>query len=128
MRTDFMRRQALVEIDVLTAMALNLTLDELLTIYHIQFPVLQAYEKDTYYDQQGRIVFTSNRGLTGVGLSREEWQDAKHLQTGTIEKQLIDGTLPSGPEERTITYHAPFDSCCREEDYETAWQEFERRL
>ena len=73
LRTDSERRQALVEIDVLTAMALGMTLNQLKTIYRIQFPVLQQYEADTWYDAKGRIVFTNNRGLTGVGFSRPEF-------------------------------------------------------
>ena len=40
----------------------------------------------------------------------------------------MDDTLPGGPVERTVTYAAPFDRCDREEDYETAWAAFEKRL
>jgi hypothetical protein len=118
----------LVEIDVLTAMALGLTLDELKTIYRVQFPVLRQYEADTWYDQRGRIVFTASKGLPGVGFSRPEWEQIKHMQSGTVERTVTDDTLPGGPRERTIVYEAPFDRCDREQDYGTVWAEFERRL
>ena len=125
LRTDYERRQALVEIDVLAAMALGLTLDELCTIYRIQFPVLRQNENDTWYDQNGRIVFTVSKGLPGVGFSRPEWNDIKDMKSGTVSRTIMDDTLPGGPRERTITYTAPFDRCDREADYTTAWAAFE---
>lgn len=136
LRSDFSRRQALVEIDVLVALAIGLTIDELKTIYRIQFPVMQQYENETYYDQKGRIVFTVNKGLVGVGFPRKKdlkkneplgWEDIKDMDSGTISRTIIDDTQPGGPVEREIVYYAPFDKCDREEDYEIAWAEFDRR-
>ncbi len=128
LRTDYERRQALIEIDVLASMALNLTLEELKTIYRIQFPVLRQNESDTWYDQKGRIVFTCSKGLTGVGYDRKSWNEIKDMKEGTVERVVMDDTLPGGPRERTIVYHAPFDRCDREKDYDVAWSAFEKRL
>ncbi len=137
LRTDYARYQALVEIDVLTAMALGLTLEELKTIYRVQFPVMRMYEADTWYDANGRIVFTNSRGLVGVGLPRKKtkenpdgpcWDDVQGMTHGTIEQTVEDDTLPGGPRPKTITYEAPFNLCNREEDYETAWAAFTQRL
>lgn len=129
LRTDYERRQALVEIDVLTAMALGMTLEQLKTIYRIQFPVLQQYEADTWYDANGRIVFTNNRSLTNVGFSRPEWENGiKGAPAGKkFYRTITDDTMPGGPVERTIEYVAPFDRCDREQDYETAWRFFEEK-
>lgn len=129
LRTDYERRQALVEIDVLTAMALGMTLDQLKTIYRIQFPVLQQYEADTWYDANGRIVFTTNRSLTGVGYDRKTWEtEIKGAPSGKkFYRTITDDTQPGGPIERTIEYVAPFDRCDREKDYETAWEFFSRK-
>lgn len=129
LRTDYERRQALVEIDVLTAMALGMTLDQLKTIYRIQFPVLQQYEADTWYDANGRIVFTNNRGLTGVGFDRKEWEGGiKGAPAGKkFYRTITDDTRPGGPVQRTIEYVAPFDRCDREKDYEVAWAYFSKQ-
>ncbi|HEY9619824.1 MAG TPA: hypothetical protein V6C78_05615 [Crinalium sp.] len=136
LRTDYARRQALVEIDVLTAMALELTLDELITIYRVQFPVMQQYERETYYDQNGRIVFTTSKGLVGVGLPRKGnakqniigWEDIKDMTEGTVEVTITDDTQPGGPIQRAIVYQAPFEKCDRVSDYRTAWAFFEHKL
>ena len=111
LRTDYERRQALVEIDVLTAMALGMTLEQLKTIYRIQFPVLQSYEADTWYDANGRITFTNNRSLVGVGFDRKEFElNMKDAPAGKkFYRTITDDTMPGGPVERTIEYVAPFD-------------------
>ena len=129
LRTDFERRQSLVEIDVLTAMALGMTLDQLKTIYRLQFAVAQQYEVDTWYDANGRIVFTNNRGLSGIGFTRVEWENGiKGAPAGKkFYRTITDDTMPGGPVERTIEYVAPFDRCDREKDYETAWKFFEKK-
>jgi hypothetical protein len=127
LRTDYARRQALVEIDVLVAQGLGLTLEELCTIYRIQFPVLRQNENDTWYDRHGRIVFTVSKGLPGVGFSRKEWNEIKDMGSGTVKRKVTEDFLPGGPRERTIIYEAPFDRCDREQDYATAWKAFEER-
>ena len=131
-------------------MALGHDLEELRTIYRVQFPVLNQNERDTWYDARGRIVFTVSKGLVGVGLPRKKkkgdtvygiragsrredgialgWEDVRSLRSGVVTRTILDDTLPSGPFERTIEYHAPFDRCDREEDYRAAWDAFEERL
>ncbi|HBR2091747.1 TPA: class I SAM-dependent DNA methyltransferase [Klebsiella quasipneumoniae subsp. quasipneumoniae] len=153
LRSDYSRRQALVEIDVLVAQALGLTLEELLTIYRVQFPVMRQYEADTWYDQNGRIIFTPSKGLVGVGLPRTArkadlkngfvfdvdspdwtggdctdqaigWDDAKHLQTGTVSVTFDDYTRSDEGERRTVVWQAPFIKPDREDDYKVAWAFF----
>ena len=128
-RDDYMRHQLLVEIDVLTAMALGISLSQLKTIYRIQFPVHQNYESDTWYDVNGRIVFTNNKSLVGVGVTRTEFErEMKDAPAGKRFTQIItDNTMPGGPIERTVEYVAPFTRCDREKDYETAWKFFEKK-
>src|SRR5207253_2479893 len=77
LRMDLARRQALLELDVLVALFYEISLKELLDIYRIQFPVMRQYERETYFDQKGRIVFTVSKGLPGVGVDRSIWDEIK---------------------------------------------------
>jgi hypothetical protein len=123
LRTDYERRQALVEIDVLAARALRLTLGELCSIYRIQFPVFRHYENETFYDRKGRIVFLA--GDSSYGFRTPEWRRIKDTPSGKVTRTVQDDTLQGGPRERVIEYVAPFDRCDREQDYATAWKFFE---
>lgn len=124
LRNWYERRLALVEIDVITAMALGLTLEELILIYNVQFPVLQQNEDDTWYDTTGNIVFTCSKGLTGVGVDRPVWNTIKDLKSGeTYEHTITKSELYHG---KKVTYHAPFDKCDRVEDYKVAWAFFDK--
>lgn len=155
LRSDYARRMALVEIDVLVSQALGLTLDELLLIYRVQFPVMQGYERDTWYDVNGRIAFTNSKGLVGVGLPRKGgpktprtrielsdstaregnlgWDDLFKdgqwlVPEGTVVTQWVsDDTLPGGPRTVERRYVAPFARANREEDYRIAWAFFDAR-
>ncbi len=123
LRNYFERRQALVEIDVITAMALGISLEELILMYNIQFPVLQQNEDDTWYDTKGNIVFTVSKGLVGVGLDRPEWSRIKDMQAGeTYEHTIEKSELYYGEK---VTYYAPFTKQDRVEDYKKAWEWFE---
>lgn len=126
LRNYFERRMALVEIDVITAIALGLSLEELILMYNIQFPVLQQNEDDTWYDALGNIVFTCSKGLVGVGLDRSEWEQIRDMQPGeTYEHTITKSELYLGEK---VTYHAPFQKCNRVEDYKRAWQFFEEKF
>lgn len=130
LRTDYERREALVELDVLVALELGMTLEQLKTIYRIQFPVLQGYEADTWYDVNGQIVFTNNRSMNNIGFSRKEWEnDIMGSHDGTVfERIVIDDNFPDGTIERIIKYTAPFIKCNRENDYQEIWNAFEKRI
>jgi hypothetical protein len=131
LRNWYERRWALVEIDVITAMALGLTLDELILIYNVQFPVLQQNEDDTWYDQRGNIIFTCSKGLNGVGIDRPEWeklcQEVNPLQRTLKSGDTYTHTITKSElyQGQQVTYYAPFDKCDRVEDYRRAWEWFD---
>jgi hypothetical protein len=56
LRKEQERRQALLEIDALAAVMLNITAEELCAIYRTQFGVLRKYERVMQFDANGRQV------------------------------------------------------------------------
>lgn len=130
---------------------MGLELQDLLTLYKMRFRVLRSYEATTWYDQNGRIVFTTNAGLPGVGLPRKKrasdakdgityrkdgydvgpeglgFEDIRDLKEGVIEKTYPDVSMTDTPVNRTVKYVAPFFKMDREKDYEIAWKVFEEK-
>jgi hypothetical protein len=154
LRGDYIRRLALIEIDVLVAESIGISLDELISIYKIQFPVIQQNEKDTWYDSSGSVIFTNNVGISGVGLARATsrsnpevtltyangdveigrfgWEyiyalqdNGKLLPGSTVAYAVVDDTLQEGPCQRSHIFTAPFITANREVDYRIAWDFFE---
>ena len=100
----------------------------------------------------GRVIFTCNIGLAGVGLDRKGsrtspktrlqtpdgnsregnlgWEDLYKdglwlVPDGTVVTQWVsDATLPGGPRTVERCYVAPFARANREEDYRIAWAFF----
>ncbi|GJF12545.1 restriction endonuclease subunit M [Mycolicibacterium cyprinidarum] len=95
------RRQALVEIDAIVAIMLGITAEELLTIYRTQFPVLQKYERDALYDNNGRQL---------LGKLVSEYRKGK----AKPEDFTVNG----------VTYVEPFVGVDRERDMELAHKHF----
>lgn len=134
LRTDFARRLALVEVDVLVAMALGWDINQLIDVMRIYFPLLQMNENATWFDQKGQIVWSASRALSGVGWlddrgkspGRRAWESLLETNPSELTCEAIDDTQPGGP--RTVTRHfvGPFTKCDRVEDYRRAWAHFER--
>jgi hypothetical protein len=107
------RRQALIEIDALVALTLDLAADELCTIYRTQFAVLYGYDHNVYlYDANGRLVPNSVLSVwrkNGERITEEE-------RTATNQAR------------NTYTYELPFVTLDRENDMRQAYAHFERLL
>ena len=106
------RRQALLEIDALVALSLNITLEELVTIYRTQFPVLYGYDHHSYvYDANGRLVPTS---------VLQAWR-SKGEQITPDERRV----RPPGRAEREFAL--PFNTLDREADWAAAFAALQRQ-
>ena len=119
--SDYARRELLLEIDVLVSIMLGISITDLQTIYRLQFPVMKQYEEDTWYDIDGKIVYTCNKNIPS--LSRKEWEDKKEqLQIST----MIECNNENETREKEIVFKAPFICADRLNEYEEAWEYFSR--
>lgn len=140
LRIDYARRQALVELDALAALALNLTEEELVTIYRVQFPVLRQYERENLYDQSGRLV---PRGVLDVAnrynidihqpLPLASFRGPAEVvgEVKTPGLGMTGGILWEDPKmepRMTRVYPPPFTKCDREADMRQAYQVFQERI
>lgn len=141
LRNEYERRQALVELDVISAMALGFTLEDLIFVYINTFSTTQKYEADTWYDANGRVVFSVSGEydlkLPRKGNSRQGtlgWEDIRGEQ---IDENTYAGTSPThtntiDPAKSELyggqqqTFVAPYTRCDRIADYRTAWAYFEK--
>ena len=119
--SDYARRELLLEIDVLVSIMLGISIADLQNIYRLQFPVMKQYEEDTWYDIDGKIVYTCNKNIPS--LSRKEWED-KMEQSQIIT--IIECNSENGIKEKEIMFKAPFICANRLSDYEEAWENFTR--
>lgn len=97
-RVGLDRRNLLVDNDVLVALLLGLSVDELCTIYRTQFPVLRRYDQGEVYDLRGRKL-PPNLARSAAQHSGDEKLVWTHPQS-----------------EVTYVFQPPFASYDREED------------
>ena len=108
------RRNAQVEIDSLVALMLGVDVEDLCTVYRTTFAVLHGYDQDRYtFDANGRLVPTEVLSVwkkKGEQIIRQE-RTAVHPGSGVAYE-----------------YELPFATRDREDDFRTAYAEFQRRL
>ena len=123
LKNDILRRQALLELDVLVAIHFDISVDELVTVYKNHFPTFSKYERLDVYDSEGKLLPNFHRGMPG----REEIRQA--LSDSEEDSPIsVSWSLNNGLEEVTKTFYPPFNHVDRIEDYKTAYRVFSERL
>ena len=124
------RRRALIEIDALTAVSLDLDLGHLVSIYRAQFGVLQKYESAMAFDASGARIAKASQ--------------ARGFRQSELQRSAVLGEMPSAWTDVWRLYEQyeddpwsvdwlghytpPFYRPDREKEMTRAYEEFRRRL
>jgi hypothetical protein len=122
-RNDLERRHAQIEIDVLAALELNMSEEELIQIYSVQFPVMKDYEEADEYDNRGQRLPNTKRKDAGGKEVR-----AARVDHDDIFPLIVSWEIDNGNQTVTKTFFPPFSHVDRIEDYRTAYRVFSERL
>ena len=104
-------------------MSLGLTIDELIQVYSVQFPVMKNYEETDQYDAKGRRLPNTTRKDAGAKELREALKNHDGVSPVTVSWEIDNGNQTV-----TKTFYSPFRHVDRIEDYKTAYRVFSERL
>lgn len=115
LRTELERRVALIEIDALVAVWLNIEIDELIAVLRSRYPILTDRENQMWFDADGRKIAADPYAF-GNGQTKEHYERLM----AHLDDQERD-PMPDG-------YTAPFYKADRESEYRQAHVFFSKRL
>jgi hypothetical protein len=130
LRRDVDRRQALVEIDALAALALEVSAEQLCVMYRTQFPVLRKYEHSMAFDAEGRKISKHHQSAGYRQLQLQERAKAGELPQDWKSLWSLYEQWEDDPDsvEWLGHYAPPFYRPDREHEMTTAYNEFQRRV
>ncbi|MFF5856375.1 hypothetical protein ACFY8B_12150 [Streptomyces sp. NPDC012751] len=114
LRTERVRRAALVEIDALVAVWLGVDADALVAMYKARFPIMQDFDAVTWFDSEGRRI-AGDRYTYGHGQTKEHYEQLR---------AYLDGQRQDPPD----GYTPPFYKANREAEMREAHAYFSARL
>ncbi|TDC97797.1 class I SAM-dependent DNA methyltransferase [Actinomadura sp. 7K507] len=115
LRNERTRRAALVEIDVISALMLGFSVEQLIAIYRSRYPILSDYEAATWFDMDGRKI-AANHHAYGCGQAKSDYDQLMEYLNSPNQ-----GCGPAG-------YKAPFYRADREAEYREAYAVFSDRM
>ncbi|WP_371788635.1 class I SAM-dependent DNA methyltransferase [Streptomyces griseoaurantiacus] len=114
LRTEFSRRAALVEIDALVAVWLEISAEQLEAMYVARFPAMRRQEENMWFDSEGRRIAKKHQ-VFGYGQPKDAWK-----KLSSHEDFPNEYTLPDG-------YTGPLYRAHREAEMKAAHAEFTLR-